>query len=122
MVRAKHLGAVLLEKHFTITPGAGGDHDFAVTPAQMQNLVEWDTGDPTYDGSPTLEASQAEQKAKVGARRSIYAADRLTQGCMVEPKDVKFLRPGGGLEPWEFPDTPLLVDVEAGQMLHGDMF
>ncbi len=122
MVRAKQLGAVMVEKHFTITPGAGGDHDFAVTPAQMRNLVEWDTGDPVYDGSPILEASVVEQKAKVGARRSVYAASDLRKGSTLNTADVVFLRPSGGLEPWEFPVSPLLVDVPAGQVLHGDMF
>jgi sialic acid synthase SpsE len=125
IIRAKHLGAVLVEKHFTITPGAGGDHDFAVTPAQMQNLVEWGSGDPTYDGSPVLEASQSEQKAKMGARRSIMSATDLKAGRYLKPDDVVMLRPGGGLEPWEFDtvdDRPLLVDVAAGQVLHGDMF
>ena len=122
MVRAKQLGAVMVEKHFTITPGEGGDHDFAVTPAQMRNLVEWDVGDPGYDGDPTLGVSTAEEKARVGARRSILSSKALEAGRYLELDDVTFLRPGGGLEPWEFPVSPLLVDVPAGQVLHGDMF
>jgi len=125
IIRAAHLGAVLVEKHFTITPGAGGDHDFAVTPQQMQTLIEWDTGDPVYDGSPTLEASEAEQKGKAGARRSIHTARDIPQGNLLTEDDIVFLRPGGGLEPWEadtFIGLPLRLDVPAGQVLYGDMF
>ncbi len=48
--RAHHLGAVLVEKHFTITPGAGGDHDFAVTPQQLRGMGSWAQGSSIYDG------------------------------------------------------------------------
>jgi len=125
IIRAKHLGAVMVEKHFTITPGAGGDHDFAATPQQLQSLVEWDAGDSEYDGDPELGSSLAERKARTGARRSVWARRDITQGDLLSEQDVEFLRPGGGLEPWEldeFIGQPLLTDVPAGMVLHGDMF
>jgi len=125
IIRAKQLGAVMVEKHFTITPGAGGDHDFAATPQQLQGLIEWDSGDTAYDGDPELEASLAEMKARTGARRSIWANRDIPQGNILNEDDVVFLRPGGGLEPWELEQVvglPLLVDVPAGMVLHGDMF
>ena len=125
IVRAKALGAVMVEKHFTITPGAGGDHDFAVTPQQVQSLIEWDSGDPGYDGDPELGVSLAAGKARTGARRSVWTKRDIPLGNLLEESDVEFLRPGGGLEPWEldqFLGLPLLTDVPAGMVLHGDMF
>ena len=125
IIRAKHLGAVMVEKHFTITPGAGGDHDFAITLTQMQELVEWDTGDPTYDGSPELEPSPAEAKGRVGARRSMHAAKYLPKNRLLTVEDVVMLRPGDGLEPWmldEYVGKPVMENVSAGDVLQARMF
>jgi N,N'-diacetyllegionaminate synthase len=124
IVRARQLGAVMVEKHFTITPGMGGDHDFAVTPEQLKN-IDWTVGHHAYDGSPLLEPTHAEMKARVGARRSVWAVRDLVQGSLLEPYDVDVLRPGGGLEPWQLDDywgRPLRVDVPAGQALYPRMF
>jgi sialic acid synthase SpsE len=123
--RAHHLGAVMVEKHFTITPGAGGDHDFAVSPKQLQHIVEWDTGDPIYDGDGTLEPTEAEGKALKGARRSLHALYDIPQGDLLSEGKMVALRPGGGLEPWEADDyvgRPLMVDVVAGTRLDWSMF
>ncbi len=123
--RAHHLGAVLVEKHFTITPGAGGDHDFAVTPEQLRGMGAWAQGSDIYDGSPVLEASIAERKARVGARRSIFSSRDLTEGNPLRVGDISFLRPGGGLEPWQADDIigkTLRESVKAGTALNDGMF
>ena len=123
--RAHHLGAVLVEKHFTITPGAGGDHDFAVTPEQLRGMDGWSKGSEIYDGSPVLEPSLAEMKARTGARRSIFTSRDLVEGNPLRIEDITFLRPGGGLEPWEADDIlsrPLKQDVTTGTALKRNMF
>ncbi len=123
--RAHHLGAVLVEKHFTITPGAGGDHDFAVTPQQLRGMGAWAQGSSIYDGSPVLEVSTAERKARMGARRSIFASGDLLKGNPLRPHNITFLRPGGWLEPWEADDIlsrPLKQDVTTGTALKRNMF
>ena len=123
--RAHHLGAVLVEKHFTITPGAGGDHDFAVTPQQLRGMGSWAQGSSIYDGSPVLETSTAERKARIGARRSIFTRRDLVEGVPLRVEDISFLRPGGGLEPWEADDIlsrPLKQDVTTGTALKRNMF
>ncbi|KKK61459.1 hypothetical protein LCGC14_3014130 [marine sediment metagenome] len=108
-----------------LTPGAGGDHDFAVTPTQMQELVEWDTGDPAYDGNPELEPSPVELKGRVGARRSMHAAKYLPKNRLLTESDVVMLRPGDGLEPWmldEYVGKPITENVSAGYVLQARMF
>ena len=122
--RAHHLGAVMVEKHFTITPGAGGDHDFAITPQQMQGIT-WNSGQLIYDGSPELGPSPVEIRARVGARRSIVAARDLTKWSNLALRDVVMLRPGSGLEPWEldqYHGRILQEDVPAGVALQKEMF
>ncbi len=122
--RAHHLGADMVEKHFTITPGAGGDHDFAVTPQQLRGMGSWAQGSSIYDGSPVLETSAAERKARVGARRSIFAR-RDIPARELQENDITFLRPGGGLEPWQakqFIGLTLKEGVKAGTALNASMF
>lgn len=127
MIRAYQLGAEMVEKHFTITPGAGGDHDFAVTPEQMQ--VFWEYKDKPsgniYDGSPELGPTESEMKARHGARRSLHAGRDLQSGNMLRSNDVKFLRPADGLEPWQLDDylgRPLKRDIPAGQAIRAEVF
>ncbi|KKL68110.1 hypothetical protein LCGC14_2128270 [marine sediment metagenome] len=100
-------GAVLVEKHFTITPGEGGDHDFAIGPAELRWLVE-DTyavdpiGWRTVYGSASFgDIQPAEQSARRLARRSIHAAGYIAAGTIVTEEMVTMLRPGVGREPWQ---------------------
>ena len=123
--RAHHLGADMVEKHFTITPGAGGDHDFAVTPQQLRGMGAWAQGWSIYDGSPVLEASAAERKAKVGARRSIFANRTLFRGSTLKKDALVFLRPGGDMEPWQADEIigrPLNQNVARGMAFNESMF
>lgn len=123
--RARHLGAVVVEKHFTLKPGTGGDHDFAVTPEQVKTIWEygWDSGSTVYDGTPSLTPTLAEWKARKGARRSLVANHTITGP--LEADDVVMLRPGVGIPPYEL-DTYLgLVPVEpipAGTVITQEMF
>ncbi len=121
--RAHHWGAVLVEKHFTITPGAGGDHDFAVTPKQLQQIVGWEKGSSVYDGDGILEPQPSEELARIGARRSMFLTRDVAKGDVLTEYDVLALRPGGGVEPWEdYLDRPLKVDVVSGEAVRPNMF
>lgn len=110
------LGARWVEKHFTIRPGAGGDHDFAITPTQLQRLLVPQEGS-TRDwavllGDPRLYARDVEMEAVRGARRSwVSVADVKAGGPVV---DVVALRPGGGLEPSMPVVGVALRDIPAG--------
>ena len=88
-------GASMLEKHFTVTPGMGGDHDFAVTPTQLHEMslianraeaLMW-TPDGSFAPAPN------ETDARRGARRGVYYARDMKRGHMLSIEDFKFLRP-----------------------------
>jgi N-acetylneuraminate synthase len=124
IIRAKELGADMVEKHFTIRPGTGGDHDFAVTPEEMAG-IRWEAGLSDYDGRPSLAPTESEMRARHGARRSIVAVKDLPQGTVLSAEHVAFLRPGGGLEPWQyakFAGRPLWKNVPSGVALTAEMF
>ena len=107
---AEYLEAVMWEKHFTVRPGTGGDHDFAVTPVGM---AERDQGSVELLGSPRLEPSPREQAALMGARRSLVLSRDLAEGTVLKSADLTALRPGWGL-------SPALADDFVGRTLSRD--
>ena len=102
-------GASWLEKHFTVTPGAGGDHDFALNPLELNDYVDranraWTA---MYHPEGNEGALTAELPARSLARRSLHAVTHIHKGDRVtEGVNVRFLRPAeGGLQadavgPW----------------------
>jgi pseudaminic acid synthase len=99
------LGAVLIEKHFTLRRADGGpDADFSLEPNEMRGLVH---GARTAfsalgNGQPTR--SDVERAMKV-FRRSIYVVKDLAAGEKLTPEHIRIIRPGFGLPPREFPNV-----------------
>lgn len=114
MLTARELGAVMIEKHFTITPGMGGDHDFALTPQQLEaySVCPPGIGGPNQRlemGTSGLGPTVTEHAAVANARRSIAAKVDIQQGNIINRDDITFLRPGtGAYKPYE-------VDQVVGQ-------
>lgn len=96
-------GAVLVEKHVTVTPGAGGDHNFAATPEQLVNLIEGrnihtsQRFDALLGGTSQLGTLPGEAAAVAGARRSWHATKPIRVGEAFTPNNVAFIRPTGGI-------------------------
>lgn len=91
-------GAVMVEKHVTITPGAGGDHNFGATPKQLASIIETPEPVPTIVwGSPELAPHPIEEAARYGARRSWHAVEPIAVGDAFTPDNVAFTRPADGL-------------------------
>jgi len=91
-------GASYLEKHFTVTPGAGGDHDFALDKDRMVGYV-WAAeeafrmvnSDPTR---PIGDPLPAEWDARRRARRSLHAVEIIRMGePLIVGENCLFLRP-----------------------------
>jgi N-acetylneuraminate synthase/N,N'-diacetyllegionaminate synthase len=94
------LGACVVEKHLTDDRRRPGpDHPFAMEPAEMRAMVaairELETG--LGDGVKRPRPEEASERT--WARRSIYAARRLGAGAVLEPRDLKVVRPALGLPP-----------------------
>jgi sialic acid synthase SpsE len=100
---AKKCKAEFVEVHWTVTPGEGGDHDFALHPgniSEMNGTPEGWNGDHLGDGM--LQPMPCELAARTGARRSICSAFEIPEGEHWRMQDMLFLRPGGGLDPWRW--------------------
>lgn len=98
-------GADWLERHFTVTPGAGGDHDFALTPddmglyVRMAERAEMMRDHPGRLNRPT----DQENPARLLARRSLHAIAPIHKGDRLEyGVNVAFLRP------WQYPDATVV--------------
>ncbi|MEC8081430.1 MAG: pseudaminic acid synthase [Pseudomonadota bacterium] len=118
------LGASVIEKHFVLDRSAGGvDAEFSMEPSEMTALV--DNCQQAYAAIGTVKygGSEAEQKAKK-YRRSIYIAQDLPAGTLVQPEHIKIIRPSLGLAPkhWnEVIGRTLNTDVQLGQPLSWDL-
>lgn len=93
------LGATVIEKHFTLRRADGGvDSTFSLEPEELKILTveserAWQSlGRVNYGIS-----SAQEEKSKV-FRRSIYVAEDIKAGEVLNEKNIRCIRPGLGLE------------------------
>lgn len=98
-VAAVGLGAVLVEKHFTLRRADGGvDSAFSLEPEEFRLLRDeteraWQAvGNVTYGGTKAEEKSRA-------FRRSLYIAADMAEGDVLTPENLRVIRPGYGLPP-----------------------
>jgi pseudaminic acid synthase len=93
------LGAVVIEKHFTLSRGdKGPDSEFSLEPHELKQLcidtkIAWQSL-----GITGYERKEAE-KSNVKFRRSIYAVENIQKGEKLTKENIKRIRPGFGLEP-----------------------
>lgn len=102
-VAAVALGAVIIEKHFTLARAEGGvDSAFSMEPEEMKALVveserAWQAMGRIHYG-PT-----AAEKVAVTRRRSIYLSRDAGAGEVLSEANLRVVRPGHGLEPKHLP-------------------
>ena len=88
------LGATMLEKHYTITPGEGGDHDMGVTPTELWEMGNIANRTEDLMWTPTAFGPMPEeQDARLLARRGVYYAKDLRAGERFNAGSVEYLRP-----------------------------
>jgi N,N'-diacetyllegionaminate synthase len=99
-VAAAALGAVLVEKHFTLSKDLHGpDHRASLEPSEFKQMVMAirEVEKSLGDGEKRLTADEEEIKKAV--RRSIVARVRIPKGTVIREDMLDFKRPGTGLRP-----------------------
>lgn len=98
-VAATALGAVLIEKHFTLTRSDGGvDSSFSLEPLELAQLVTETRNAHAALGKVSYVQGDTETFFKK-YRRSLFFVKNLAAGSIIKAEDVKALRPGDGLQP-----------------------
>ena len=102
-VVASVLGASVFEKHFTIARSDGGpDAAFSAEPEELADYVRQVNEARDSLGSARFGPSPMEE-ASLRFRPSLRAVRRIEPGERITPKNVRSVRPAGGLPPDSFP-------------------
>lgn len=133
-VTAVHLGACIIEKHFTLDRKDGGpDSAFSFEPKEFAAMVEAVRAaeksrnttdlDERIIGNVQYGPSEHERKS-LQFRRSLFAVKDIAKGQTLTEENVRSIRPGHGLPPKELPNLlgkKAKVRIERGTPLAWDM-
>ena len=104
------LGAIFIEKHFTLCRADGGvDSSFSLEPDELKSLVVESERAWLGMGNVSYISNEKESKSKQ-FRRTIRAKRNLPVGTILGREDLAIVRPGGGL-------APVYVDDLVGKRL-----
>lgn len=96
------LGAVVIEKHFTLDRSlAGPDHKASLTPEELGQLVCQIRDVEVALGSSIKQPSDSELPVRALVRRSVTIVRHVRAGDQIQRGDVDLLRPGVGIAPCE---------------------
>ena len=104
-VAAVALGAVVLEKHFTLDRNLPGpDHKASLEPDELKAMVQAIRSIEKALGSGIKKPSPSELKNKPVARKSIVAARSIRKGEAFTVENLTIKRPGTGISPMRWDD------------------
>ena len=121
-IAAVALGAVVIEKHFTIDRTLPGpDHAASLEPDELKAMVRGIRNiELAISGSGIKEPSESEKKNVTIARKSLHVKHDLKVGQVVKATDLIALRPAIGISPMDIDlvvGKVLVDDVQAGNTL-----
>lgn len=118
---AAALGAVIVEKHFTVNRSLpGGDNGISLLPHELAALSHGLRAVHLALGSPVKAATSSEQSLKPLIRRSPHAVFDIRSGAKLTSENMALLRPGDGLPPEtydEFLGATAIEDIKAGTLI-----
>jgi sialic acid synthase SpsE len=101
-VAAVALGAMVIEKHFTLSRADGGvDSAFSIEPHELKALVIESERAYQALGKVRYGVQKAEEKSLV-FKRSIFAIKDIKEGEKFTEENIRIIRPGYGLKPMHF--------------------
>lgn len=101
-IAAVALGAVLIEKHFTLDKSLPGpDHKASLNPTELARMVESIRNIEKALGSGIKKPSASEKQNIFAARRSVHSASEIKAGTIIKEEHLVMLRPGDGISPMD---------------------
>ena len=121
-IAAVALGAVVIEKHFTIDRTLPGpDHAASLEPEELKAMVIGIRNiELAISGSGIKEPSDSEKKNISIARKSLHVKQDLKKNHIIRKEDLIALRPSDGISPMEIENVigkSLIQDVISGESL-----
>jgi len=99
-VAAVALGAVVIEKHFTLDRNLPGpDHKASLEPAELAAMVKAIRNVEVALGNGVKRPTLSETKNRPIARKSLVAAVPIAKGEVFSPHNIAVKRPGTGMSP-----------------------
>lgn len=115
-------GAMVIEKHFTLSRADGGvDAEFSLEPQEMKQLVK--EVNAAYTAIGTVHYGLKSQES-TKFRRSLYIVEDMKAGDVITDKNMRSIRPGFGLPPKYYDillGKKVKCDVKRGTALSWDM-
>ena len=120
-IAAVALGAVVIEKHFTLDRNMPGpDHRASLEPEELKQMVTAIRNvELALSGSGRKEPSPSEQKNISIARKSIVAARKISKGEILSPENLTVKRPGNGISPMKWDE---IIGANAARDFEEDEF
>lgn len=121
-IAAVALGAVLIEKHFTLDRNLPGpDHKASLEPLELKAMVTAIRNiEKAIGGSGKKEPSASELKNKEIVRKSIVASRAIAKGEVFREENITIKRPGTGLSPMLYEKvigTPAIRNFDVDQLI-----
>jgi sialic acid synthase SpsE len=123
---AYNLGAIIVEKHFTLDKTlSGNDHYHAMDPEDARNILDSLAFINKLRGSYDIHCLDSELLARQNARRSLVSACNIAKGTIITSQMLTFKRPGTGIPPTEIKKIigkTAMVDIFEDTILQNKMF
>ena len=115
------LGAVVIEKHFTLDRHMQGpDHKASIIPEELALMVKSIREVELSLGSSKKRITNSERDNRKVIRRSLVAAKAIKKGELFSLENLTAKRPGNGIVPmnlWSLLDTTSTRDYQKGELL-----
>lgn len=122
---AYNLGAVCVEKHFTLDKTLkGNDHYHAMDPEDAGRILGAIDRLELIRGNGEIKCLESEEKARANARRSIVSAVDIAKGTVITEDMLTFKRPGTGISPQRMDEVLgklAAIDIEEDTILQEAM-
>lgn len=120
-IAAAALGAVVIEKHFTLDRTMEGpDHEASLEPDELKAMVTAIRNIELSLGDGEKKRTDSEEKNCAVARKSIVAKQRIRRGELFTEENLTVKRPGTGISPmrwYEVLGTQAERDYEADELI-----
>lgn len=104
-IAAVALGAVMIEKHFTLDRDLPGpDHKASLEPLELKEMVEAIRQVEVAMGSPMKQPSSIELQNRLIGRKSLVVAKYISKGDIFSTENLTIKRPGKGISPIHYWD------------------